>query len=216
MLRFTVVSALVSAYCLCPRLLEGKVVPLASFALNSGSPSSCSSLSDCCHKSSSDCQVSAQQQAAQHPFEPGLHPHKAHIESVCSVCFADTLTEVLLCVDLSYDLPLIKPIPSICCTKSQQPVLCICAGMLVALMAGQRGLASVQLWNGWDPARGQPIFAPFALTLLTRALTTPGGWCAVPHPASPCLTHFVILQMWPIPHALCTNVMDKHPIVVFT
>lgn len=32
----------------------------------------------------------------------------------------------------------------------------------------------VQLWNGWDASRGQPVYTPFALTMLERALAAPG------------------------------------------
>ncbi|PNW71289.1 hypothetical protein CHLRE_16g648000v5 [Chlamydomonas reinhardtii] len=48
------------------------------------------------------------------------------------------------------------------------------AGELVALMQGKRGVVIVQLWNGFEPARGQPLFEPYVVGLLERALATPG------------------------------------------
>ena len=42
-------------------------------------------------------------------------------------------------------------------------------------MAGQRGLVLVQLWNGWDPAKGQPLLdSPLALHMLEVALAARG------------------------------------------
>ena len=48
------------------------------------------------------------------------------------------------------------------------------AGELAALLAGRRGVALLQLFNGWDRSKGQPVYTPFALTLLERALAAPG------------------------------------------
>ncbi|KAI8463943.1 MAG: hypothetical protein J3K34DRAFT_442202 [Monoraphidium minutum] len=48
------------------------------------------------------------------------------------------------------------------------------AGELAAFSAGRRGLALVQLFNGWDRSRGQPVYTPFALELLARALPARG------------------------------------------
>jgi hypothetical protein len=53
------------------------------------------------------------------------------------------------------------------------------AGELAALLAGQRGIALVQLWNGWDVSKGQPLYTPCAITMLERVLAAPGvGYCS--------------------------------------
>ncbi|KXZ46398.1 hypothetical protein GPECTOR_44g73 [Gonium pectorale] len=48
------------------------------------------------------------------------------------------------------------------------------AGELVSLMQGKRGVVIVQLWNGFEPARGQPLYDPWVIPLLEAALATPG------------------------------------------
>lgn len=48
------------------------------------------------------------------------------------------------------------------------------AGELAAFTAGHRGVALVQLFNGWDRSKGQPMYSPFALEMLARALAAPG------------------------------------------
>ncbi|KAG2441568.1 hypothetical protein HXX76_003189 [Chlamydomonas incerta] len=48
------------------------------------------------------------------------------------------------------------------------------AGELLALMQGKRGVVIVQLWNGFEPGRGQPLFEPYVVGLVERALATPG------------------------------------------
>ncbi|KAL6762156.1 hypothetical protein V8C86DRAFT_2521612 [Haematococcus lacustris] len=48
------------------------------------------------------------------------------------------------------------------------------SGELLSLAAGARGIASVQLWNGWDAAQGQPVHDPLVLTTLTQVLAQPG------------------------------------------
>eukprot|EP00878_Enallax_costatus_P009352 GHUV01009774.1.p1 GENE.GHUV01009774.1~~GHUV01009774.1.p1 ORF type:complete len:377 (+),score=87.89 GHUV01009774.1:500-1630(+) len=60
-------------------------------------------------------------------------------------------------------------------TAVQQAVFT--AGELAALLAGQRGVTMVQLWNGWDPTKGQPIYNPLAITMLEKVLTAPGISC---------------------------------------
>lgn len=53
------------------------------------------------------------------------------------------------------------------------------AGELAALLAGQRGIALVQLWNGWDASKGQPLYNPCAITMLERVLAAPGvAYCS--------------------------------------
>lgn len=48
------------------------------------------------------------------------------------------------------------------------------AGEIAALLLGQRGLVLVQMFNGWDPSKGQPLYNPFTLHTLERALSAPG------------------------------------------
>lgn len=48
------------------------------------------------------------------------------------------------------------------------------AGELVSLLTGQRGVVIVQLWNGFEPARGQPLYDPFVVHLVEAALRHPG------------------------------------------
>lgn len=72
------------------------------------------------------------------------------------------------------------------------------AGELAALMAGQRGLVLVQLWNGWDTAKGQPLYNPFALCMLERALAAPGvGWVSSVAPGGVGLTGIVYADREP-------------------
>lgn len=42
------------------------------------------------------------------------------------------------------------------------------AGELLALAAGQRGIVLVQLFNGWDPSKGQPLYNPLVITVLEQ------------------------------------------------
>ncbi|KAL6754050.1 hypothetical protein V8C86DRAFT_2712690 [Haematococcus lacustris] len=56
-----------------------------------------------------------------------------------------------------------------------------CAGELLALMHGARGLVMVQLAAGWDPGLPQPVHNPFVITLLERAARQAG---AAPPPDS--------------------------------
>jgi hypothetical protein len=51
------------------------------------------------------------------------------------------------------------------------------AGELAALLSGQRGIALVQLWNGWDASKGQPLYNPCAIAMLERVLAAPGVAC---------------------------------------
>ncbi len=41
-------------------------------------------------------------------------------------------------------------------------------------MQGKRGVVIVQLWNGFDRERGQPLYDPWVVHLLEAALRTPG------------------------------------------
>lgn len=72
------------------------------------------------------------------------------------------------------------------------------AGELAALLAGQRGIAIVQLWNGWDPSKGQPIFNPLAISMLEKALAAPGiGYCSSVAPGGVGLTAVVYADREP-------------------
>lgn len=51
------------------------------------------------------------------------------------------------------------------------------AGELAALLSGQRGIGLVQLWNGWDASKGQPLYNPCAIAMLERVLAAPGVAC---------------------------------------
>ncbi|PNH03624.1 hypothetical protein TSOC_010301 [Tetrabaena socialis] len=42
------------------------------------------------------------------------------------------------------------------------------------IFPGKRGVVIVQLWNGSDPYKGQPLYDPWVTDLLERALATPG------------------------------------------
>ncbi|WIA17916.1 hypothetical protein OEZ85_009410 [Tetradesmus obliquus] len=57
-------------------------------------------------------------------------------------------------------------------TQLQQAVFT--AGELAAFLQGQRGIALVQLFNGWEPSKGQPIYNPLAIHMLEQALAAPG------------------------------------------
>jgi hypothetical protein len=56
-------------------------------------------------------------------------------------------------------------------TEAQQ--LLSTAGELIALLEGLRGVCIVQLYNGWDPSKGQPLYDPHVIPLLERALQHP-------------------------------------------
>ncbi|GLC76077.1 hypothetical protein PLESTF_001732000 [Pleodorina starrii] len=58
--------------------------------------------------------------------------------------------------------------------KSPLQSLTLTAGELVSLMQGRRGVVIVQLWNGFERSRGQPIYDPWVIELLEAALRTPG------------------------------------------
>mmetsp|Transcript_14022 Transcript_14022/g.30350 ORF Transcript_14022/g.30350 Transcript_14022/m.30350 type:complete len:369 (-) Transcript_14022:363-1469(-) len=58
--------------------------------------------------------------------------------------------------------------------KTEVQAQTLTAGELLALEQGQRGVVIVQLWNGWDPSRGQPLTQPYVLQLLLRLISTPG------------------------------------------
>jgi hypothetical protein len=58
--------------------------------------------------------------------------------------------------------------------KSQLQQDVFTAGELSAFLAGQRGIVLVQLFNGWDPSKGQPIYNPLALHMMEQALAAPG------------------------------------------
>jgi hypothetical protein len=63
------------------------------------------------------------------------------------------------------------------------------AGELSALLGGQRGLVLIQLFNGWDPAKGQPLYSPLAIHMLEQALAAPGiGHCCSVAPGGVGLT----------------------------
>lgn len=47
----------------------------------------------------------------------------------------------------------------------------------------------MQLWNGWDASKGQPIYNPLALHMLERVLEAPGvGHCSSVAPGGVGLT----------------------------
>jgi len=72
------------------------------------------------------------------------------------------------------------------------------AGELAAFLAGQRGLALVQLWNGWDPSKGQPLYNPCAITMLERVLAAPGvGYLSSMAPGGVGLTGIVYADREP-------------------
>eukprot|EP00882_Tetradesmus_deserticola_P023574 GHRQ01025667.1.p1 GENE.GHRQ01025667.1~~GHRQ01025667.1.p1 ORF type:complete len:187 (+),score=47.30 GHRQ01025667.1:244-804(+) len=48
------------------------------------------------------------------------------------------------------------------------------AGELAAFLQGQRGIVLVQLFNGWDPSKGQPLYNPLALLMMEQALSAAG------------------------------------------
>jgi hypothetical protein len=58
--------------------------------------------------------------------------------------------------------------------KSQLQQDVFTAGELSAFLAGQRGIALVQLFNGWDASKGQPIYNPLAIHMMEKALSAPG------------------------------------------
>ncbi|GLI69440.1 hypothetical protein VaNZ11_014052, partial [Volvox africanus] len=58
--------------------------------------------------------------------------------------------------------------------KTAVQSLTLTAGELVSLMQGKRGVVIVQLWNGFDRSRGQPVYDPWVIDLLEAALRTPG------------------------------------------
>jgi hypothetical protein len=58
--------------------------------------------------------------------------------------------------------------------KSQLQQDLFTAGELCAFLQGQRGIVLVQLFNGWDPSKGQPIYNPLALHMMEQALSAPG------------------------------------------
>ncbi|GIL74705.1 hypothetical protein Vretimale_2339 [Volvox reticuliferus] len=58
--------------------------------------------------------------------------------------------------------------------KTAMQSLTLTAGELVSLMQGKRGVVIVQLWNGFDRSRGQPVYDPWVVDLLEAALRTPG------------------------------------------
>ncbi|KAG2498254.1 hypothetical protein HYH03_004004 [Edaphochlamys debaryana] len=58
--------------------------------------------------------------------------------------------------------------------KTPLQALTLTAGELVSLMQGKRGIVIVQLWNGFDPSRGQPLYEPWVAQLLEAALGTEG------------------------------------------
>ncbi|EFJ46671.1 hypothetical protein VOLCADRAFT_92874 [Volvox carteri f. nagariensis] len=58
--------------------------------------------------------------------------------------------------------------------KTDLQSLTLTAGELVSLMQGKRGVVIVQLWNGFDRSRGQPLYDPWVVDLIEAALRTPG------------------------------------------
>lgn len=58
--------------------------------------------------------------------------------------------------------------------KSEIEKATMTAGELIALYAGHRGIVSVQMYNGWDEDRGQPIFDDlFVFEMIDQCLSHP-------------------------------------------
>jgi len=56
----------------------------------------------------------------------------------------------------------------------------------------------VQLFNGWDRSKGQPLYTPFAISLLERALAAKGvAWCQSVAPGGAGLTAVVYADREP-------------------
>jgi hypothetical protein len=47
------------------------------------------------------------------------------------------------------------------------------AGELICLLTGSRGISTVQVYNGWDSSKGQPLYQPWVLELVERCLAHP-------------------------------------------
>jgi hypothetical protein len=47
------------------------------------------------------------------------------------------------------------------------------AGELICLLTGSRGISTVQVYNGWDSSKGQPLYQPWVLELVERCLVHP-------------------------------------------
>lgn len=47
------------------------------------------------------------------------------------------------------------------------------AGELLCLLSGSRGVSTVQIYNGWDIDRGQPLYQPWVLDLIEQCLAHP-------------------------------------------
>ncbi|PNH08246.1 hypothetical protein TSOC_005248 [Tetrabaena socialis] len=50
----------------------------------------------------------------------------------------------------------------------------VAVAVAVGAGASKRGVVIVQLWNGFDPSKGQPLYEPWVVQLLEAALATPG------------------------------------------